>query len=125
MQSNVVGHEAVGANMRKYGRDALPKVIKAVEVTTAQIVKAAQANHGSNAHAQTRYENRTTLLTNSMKSDPAKVVGARVIGKASANKEYASDVELGTSTSRAYPFMFPALQTEGSKLAKNLKITMS
>lgn len=121
----IVGSEQVVLNLKNRGIQAITRVREAVEVTTMQVVIAAQANHDGDAHAMSRYKNVSSLLTNSMRPDIIKADTQSVIGQASANREYAADVELGTPRNKAYPYMYPALVTEGAKLAQNIQISMS
>lgn len=124
MLATVKGQKEVQEALARIANASVAQVRLGVEVTTQQVVIAAQANHTENAHSVRRYQNQTTLLTNSMRADIVKQTPEQIVGQASANREYASDVELGTPQSRAYPYMYPALMTDGVKLQTNIAIAM-
>lgn len=92
-------------------RDSVRKqVIEVVEKNAVRVANHAKEKHGKGfAHAIGRYENQTTNLTNDIRAHNAQVVGNVVEASIATNKEYAPRVEFGTSRTKAYPFMGPAL----------------
>lgn len=111
------GQREIENNLRKMETQVIGKVVDAVDMTCVDFANHAKAGHGDNmAHANNRYRNRTTNLTNSIMSISAKRDGNKVIGHVSANQFYANWVESGTSINRRtgrpnrpYPFMVPAM----------------
>jgi len=120
MQSTVVGADEVVAKLLGLGATINDRVFPAVDATGAQVVNDAKAHHESGAHSAGRYENKTTLLTNSMMSR-TKADRAGVTSAASANRDYAADVELGSEDNRPYPYMYPALVGNMDLFIQNLK----
>lgn len=121
MLKHVTGQQRVIDNFRVVGKIRLARISEAVEKTAVEVVNNARANHEKGAHSLGRYENQTTLLTNSTQPTDARREGDSIISTAVANREYAKDVELGTPHSKAYPFMYPALAACSQRLQERLK----
>lgn len=93
------------------------RTVEAVEMTCVDVSNHAKAGHvGNMAHANNRYRNRTSNLTNGIFPTDAEVSPERVHGMVHSSMDYSLFVELGTSINwrtgrpnRPYPFMQPAL----------------
>jgi hypothetical protein len=123
-ESVVIGTEQVLAHFDIIGALKQQAISEAVGATADIIVESAKANHDAGAHAIGRYENQTTLLTNSMHMrmfQDTIGIGAMVVG----NREYAADVELGTDRSKPYPYMYPALVENINTFRRNLMAAIS
>lgn len=118
----VSGKDKVIRNIRKVLRRKFRGTVLAVEVTSVKVAEHAKAGHDAHAHAIGRYVNRTALLTRSILPQMGPVTKQKVTATVCASMEYAKDVELGTHTSRAYPFMTPAL-TENAEFFKKILTT--
>jgi len=110
------------------------KLIKnwtAVELTAAMgkslnlIEVSAKASHerGKNlslserkTHADDRFYTWSGDLTGSIHSEGAKATLSNITGIVSASEAYAEDVELGTPSRRAFPFMGPGLADNDEKI---------
>lgn len=121
MKQYVTGLHKVINNFRVVGRVTEARIVEAVEVTSVEVTNHARAGHEKGAHASGRYENQTTLLTQSTQPTDAEVKKGAIVGSIIANREYAKDVELGTPHSRAYPFMYPALTACAAAFQSRLK----
>lgn len=116
MQPRVTGIHNVMSRLMREKSSVIARVSDAVEAGTVDIVNSAKANHGSGSHSMGRYENQTTLLTNSMQPTEPEIKGSKIIGQAGAHREYAADVEVGTAHSKPYPYMYPALIENANKI---------
>lgn len=94
----------------------IKELIEATDLSTMMVRDFAKHNHP--------YHDWTQNLTNSIFMQPAKVEGAFIVGKFGAGMEYAAAVEFGTSHSRPYPFMLPALKQNQTKIEQVLKGTV-
>ena len=98
------------------------QVIEIVEKNAVRVKNHAKADHFHGlAHAVGRYENQTTNLTNSIISSDASISRGVVEAIVSTNKEYAPKVEFGTSRTKAYPFMQPAITANQQKFLSDLR----
>ena len=97
----LLGREELVHNIAKFGDKLVDRLATAVEITQAQIINYARLNHP--------YTDRTQQLTLSLQPGPIALAHDQVAGDVIADKDYASYVELGTSKSRPYPFLYPAL----------------
>lgn len=98
------------------------QVIEIVEKNAVRVKNHAKADHFHGlAHAVGRYENQTTNLTNSIVSSNASISNGVVEATVSTNKEYAPKVEFGTSRTRAYPFMAPAIRANEQRFLSDLR----
>lgn len=98
------------------------QVIEVVEKNGIRVKNHAKSDHGHGmAHAIGRYENQTTNLTNSITSSDAQNVNGVIEVTVSTNKEYAPKVEFGTSKTKAYPFMQPAITANQQRFLNDLK----
>lgn len=104
-------------NLRIQSSAILRQVVDAVEQTSVDIANHAKAGHAGNmAHANGRYRNRTTNLTNSIIPHLLRADYKEVDGIVLASENYAYWVEFGTTVNirtglpnRPYPFMQPAI----------------
>jgi hypothetical protein len=106
------------ANLQKIQNFSNPILITAMEMSQNLVRDHAQANHKKApppqmGHPDDRYYDRTARLTNSIRAEKVKIERDIITGNVLAGTpglvEYAAAVELGTSWSRAYPFLGPAL----------------
>lgn len=94
----------------------IKELIEATDFSTIMVRDFARHNHP--------YIDRTGNLTHSINMKPAKVEGNFISGQVGAWMEYAAGVEFGTSHSRPYPFMLPALRQNQKKIEQVLKGTV-
>jgi len=98
----------------------LGKIGEAVEKTAVDIANHAKKGHvGNMAHANKRYQNRTTNLTQSIEPGLEKISLDEVTGFVAATKDYALPVEM------RYPFMFPALAANKDNFKDKCKDAIS
>ena len=100
-----------------------PILIAAMEIAQNVVKDSAQANHKApppTGHPDDRYYDRTGRLTNSIRADKVTakndIITADVLAGTPGLVEYAEGVEMGTPTSRAYPFLGPALTENENKI---------
>jgi len=100
-----------------------PILITAMELALNVVRDSAQANHKKappTGHPDDRYYDRSGNLTKSIRADDVKVKNDVLTGDVLAGTpnlvEYAEGVEMGTPTSRAYPFLGPALSENENKI---------
>jgi len=105
------------------------RVVEAVEKTAVRMANHAKAGHehGGNPHAQNRYENQTSNLTNSIgpgggqpmefeRLDEDMVIGLFGVNEQlSAVMDYAPDVE------ERYPFIWPAAVANIDQFEKDIQ----
>lgn len=101
LEMTITGLPQVLANLDRFEKIVEKEIKEAEDYLTIKIRDYAKHNHP--------YHDWTQNLTNSINMVPAKVEGNFIVGKVFAGMEYAAPVEFGTSRSRPYPFMFPAL----------------
>lgn len=100
-----------------------PLLIIAMEIAQNVVKDDAQANHKApppTGHPDDRYYDRTGRLTNSIRADKVRakndIITADVLAGVPGLVEYAEGVEMGTPTSKAYPYLGPALETNEQKI---------
>lgn len=99
-------------------------MIAAIQVAQNLVRDHAKANHKApppeGSHPDERYYDRSGRLTNSIRADKVKAergkIQADVLAGTPGLVEYAAAVEFGTSRSRAYPFLGPALSVNEKKI---------
>ncbi len=101
MSGELLGRDKMVQNLSKFEVHFVDRLVDAVEITQALVSNFAKATHP--------YTDRTGQLTNSIQPGRVQISDKRVEGEIRADKSYASFVELGTSRSRPYPFLHPAL----------------
>lgn len=92
---------------REIDRTLVPHLVTAVKVASDAGAAEARARHP--------YMDRTGDLTRSTEGDEPVVRGRSVEGGISADEDYASYVDRGTSRAKAYPFMIFA-ESEAKKV---------
>lgn len=121
----VKGLNSVLSGFKLYTKAKTEKIKDAVEQTTVGVLNNAESRHGSNAHAQKRYQNQTMRLTQSFRNTDAIISGGMLRKKIQAatytDVNYAPNVEYGTITNRAYPFLYPALEDNRANLLRRLR----
>ena len=70
-------------------------------------------------HADDRFYTWSGDLTGSIHSEGAKATLSNITGIVSASEAYAEDVELGTPSRRAFPFLGPGLDDNGERIISN------
>lgn len=108
------------ANLEKLKHFTDPDIIAEMEKAQTRVVTHAKANHerapAGGGHPSDRYYDRRGMLTNSIRPGTVTVTLDSITGEVLAGGtakglvDYAIHVETGTSKSRAYPFMVPALE---------------
>lgn len=115
MRAYVTGAQMVINNLMIQKIKKIKLIAEAVEKTAVSISNHAKMGHEKNmAHIKDRFETQTGTLVLSIKPEMEKVtlkeITARIYTEAkSADFNYPAGVEFGTSRSKPYPFMFPAL----------------
>lgn len=99
------------------GREVLQNVsraaMKGIDKTLADCTREAKRNH--------TFTNRSTILEGSIRAEPSRQEGRRIVGKwGSFEVEYALYVEVGTATSAPYPYLRPAADLNYPELAANI-----
>ena len=118
----ISGQKKVLNNLFIAKNKVLARVAEAVEKTAVDVANHAKANHTTGqAHSQGRFERKSGILQKSIFSDLETVNFDEVKAVVFTNLEYAIPVEFGTSKTRAYPFMFPALIANQENLKARLK----
>ena len=147
-KSVITGQRRVFNNLMIQKSKFLARAAIAVEKTAVDVANHAKANHESSGAAAKlnddiafaeafgafgslgsskasssglRYVNRTGTLTRSITPELTKVDFNEVMAQVFTNIEYAPMVELGTSRSRAFPFLFPALVTNQKNFEARMK----
>lgn len=94
----------------------LRQVAVGCEKAANDVANHAKAGHeGDMAHANERYQNRTTTLTRSIIPELVKADFNEVVAVVYASTEYAHRVET------IYPFMFPAMQANQTQFVRRIK----
>lgn len=101
MNGAVSGWKETILNLSKYEKNVVDRLVTAVQITQAEVVNEAKANHP--------YTDRTQTLTKSIQAGDVIIKQGSVDGNILALADYASFVEFGTSRSQAYPFLGPAI----------------
>jgi hypothetical protein len=123
----------------KFGSEMEPLIKWSVDWATVEIANRAKENHffvgvgkGSTAVARAnvftftnpdgtpRFKVHTGNLRNSIQPMRATKEGNTLIGQVNAGMEYARGVEEGTPSTRAFPFMRPALEAVREPFLKHL-----
>ena len=113
MSLQVLGRDQLVHNLAKVQGELLDALVVAVEISQAGVSNFAKANHP--------YVDRTGQLTNSIQPGAVVVAKDNITGEIIADKAYASWVELGTSRSRPFPFLYPALAQEAQKFSNRVR----
>ncbi len=117
----ISGAKKIANNILIQKNAMLAKVAVAVEKTAVDVSNHAKANHVEGiAHSQGRFERDSGVLVRSITPELETVSFEEVTAVVFTNVEYAIPVEFGTSKTRAYPFMFPALVENQENLKKRL-----
>jgi hypothetical protein len=125
--------------LEKYGTEMTPLIQWSMDWATAQIANHAKGSHffvgtgkGSGEAAQAnvftftnpdgspRFKVHTGNLRNSIQPMRAIKEGNTIIGQVNAGMEYAMAVEEGTPSTRAFPYMRPALEATREPFLKHL-----
>ena len=101
MSGVLLGREVLVKNLSSFSTGFIAALTEAVEMTQANVSNFAKQNHP--------YIDRTGQLTNSIQPGRVLISKDDLTGEVLADKDYASFVELGTSRSRPFPFLYPAL----------------
>ena len=122
-RSHIAGTQRVINNMFMARDVILKRVGEAVEKTAVDVANHAKAEHerGSNPHSRERFESQTATLIRSISSELTTINYAKAEGVVTAGAEYAANVEIGTSKSRPYPFLWPALVALSEKFEARME----
>lgn len=107
----ILGIPEVIKNFGEYQSRVLQAAVTATQMSQARIVNQARSNHP--------YQDRSGNLTNSIQAGDIEISEIGVTAFVEARMEYASFVEFGTSRSRAYPFLTPAMLAEYPRFKAN------
>jgi len=113
MAKVVKGMEQLKRNLDSFKRESKTVLIKGVFNGNVRIANRAKVDHP--------YIDRTGNLTGSIQAEKPEVSIDKISGETTAGMEYAPHVELGSSNSRPYPFMFPALDAESQGIINGLR----
>ncbi len=117
----ISGLQRIANNIAMEGNKLLAKIAIATEKTAVDVSNHAKANHIRGvAHGMGRFEVDTGILVKSITPELEVVNVEEVVAAVFTNMDYAIPVEFGTSKTRAYPFMFPALIANQENLKKRL-----
>ena len=106
----ISGAKKIANNIMIQKHAMLGRIAVAVEKTAVDTANHAKANHvRGSAHGKGRFEVDTGTLVRSITQELETVNFKEVTAVVFTNIDYAIPVEFGTSKTRAYPFMFPAL----------------
>ena len=112
----VRGQEELLRNLSKYGQVKVAEIYQAVATVQAMVVNDARMTHP--------YTDRTTNLTKSIQAGVVTLDDDTVSAEVKAEAEYASFVEMGTSRSKPYPFLTPAIERNQAVFFKAVKKAM-
>jgi HK97 gp10 family phage protein len=119
--AHVVGLNDVIAKITTLEGSVLGRVAEAVESSAVDVANHAKANHERGlAHTQGRFETRTGALVGSIMPDLTEVSKTAVEAQVVATMDYGPNVEFGTSRSRAYPFMGPAMTENAQRFRERV-----
>jgi len=115
MADRVYGHDQVIRNLSQYRKELVARIVRAATSTQAKVV--------NNAKGVLRpgYGYITGNLQRSIGAGQVIIKSKEVKVFVEANAEYASHVEMGTSRSRAKPFLGPALLKNRAFYQKSMK----
>ncbi len=99
-------------NLSNFRIKTLNKIVQGVQITQALVV-----NEAKNKHP---FKDRTQALTNSIRPARIVITNDRVEARVAALMQYASFVEFGTSRSRPFPFLAPAILKNQSQFRKQM-----
>ncbi len=117
----IEGLEALRNNLDIFKHKAMELLGNVVFYGCSKIMNDAKLAHGLDAHSQGRYINRTTALTNSIQASNPKITDTNIKGTVVVLMNYAGKVELGSSKSRPYPFLFPAFEKNKAGIIDSVK----
>ena len=118
----ISGAQKIANNILRAKNTMLDRIAEAVEKTAVDVSNHAKANHVRGvAHGMGRFEVDTGVLHRSITPKLEKVTFKEVTAVVFTNVEYAIPVEFGTSKTRPYPFMFPALIANQRNLLERMK----
>jgi hypothetical protein len=118
----IKGLKELNDNLIVFCKESIINLAEAIDNTDVKIQNEAKADHGGiggvnvkergweRAHLSDRYEDISTNLTNSIQAKEVEFSDMKIKGGVEAGEEYAVYIELGTSRSQPYPFLFPALE---------------
>lgn len=100
--STISGQEELLNNLSAYEQVKVAEIYQAMATVQAMTVNEARKKHP--------YKDRTTNLTKSIQAGVGVIQDDYVSAEIKAEAEYASWVEMGTSRSKPYPFLTPAIE---------------
>ena len=112
----ITGQQDVINKLRLRQSRTLRRMAVGVEKACVDVANHAKAGHeGDMAHANERYQNRTSTLTRSITPEVIYVGFDEVVGVVFANTEYAEYIE------NIYPYLFPALVANREQFKRRLQ----
>lgn len=123
MSATVVGMEKLAKNLSSYSDNVVKAVVSGCQLTQAQIVNHARANHSKDAHSSGRFisHHGGNGLVGSIQPGQIEISDEDVTAEIIARQPYASFVEEGTSRSKAYPYLEPAVQANRKAFSENIR----
>ena len=109
---SVRGVKLVLRNLSNFRTKTLNKIVRGVQITQALVVNEAKNHHP--------YDDQTQALTNSIRPARIVITDTSIEAKVAALMQYASFVEFGTSRSRPFPFLAPAILKNQSQFRKQM-----
>lgn len=106
------GTRLVLRNLSNFTTKRLNRIVQGVQITQALVVNEAKNHHP--------YKDRTQALTNSILPSRIVITNDTVDARVAALMQYASFVEFGTSRSRPFPFLAPAILKNQAQFRKQM-----
>ena len=125
----ITGDKEVIRQLLSYQDATFKRVVEAVEKTAVRMAQHAKDNHdhGGNPHAQNRYENQTSNLTNSIGPGDGKPMEFErldedmIIGLFGINEQLSAVMEYAADVEERYPFIWPAAVASVEFFEKEIK----
>lgn len=127
MSVTVEGFDKLVQNLSRIEKQLVKAIATGAQMTQAQMVNHARANHGADAHSQRRFisHHGGTGLVGSIQPGQIVITDAEVTAEVVARASYAQYVEKGVpGRNRAYPFLEPARKAMQKPLVQNVKRMM-
>jgi len=129
MSAVITGDKEVIRKILSLKSRTFKRVTEAVEKTAVRMANHAKAGHehGGNPHAQNRYENQTSNLTNSISPGGANPMQFErmdedmIIGLFGVNEQLSAVMEYAADVEERYPFIWPAAVANMDQFEKDIQ----